>query len=121
MHLPAARFFAALALGSSALSSPAQAPQPLASSPRQAATPAAQQMHERMQGDLRAMQAIKLSGDVDRDFAMMMRLHHQQAVEMGQFQLRHGKSPELRTLAQDIVNAQRREIEQLEKYLAGTR
>ena len=50
------------------------------------------------------------SGDTDRDFATMMIPHHQGAVEMAEAELRFGRDPVLRRLAQGIVVEQQQEI-----------
>ena len=53
---------------------------------------------------------IKPSGDIDRDFVEMMVPHHQGAVDMAQTELKYGHNAQLRQLARQIVEAQRREI-----------
>ena len=50
------------------------------------------------------------SGDVDRDFAMMMIPHHQGGIDMAMAELRHGRDDGLRGLARNIIAAQQREI-----------
>ena len=62
--------------------------------------------------------AMKMTGNVDVDFAMMMRHHHQGAIDMAQSELREGKNPQMRKLAQDIIAAQKKEIAQLDKFLS---
>ena len=64
------------------------------------------------------MSAMKMTGNADVDFAMMMRMHHQGAIDMAQSELRDGKAPEMRKMAKDIIAAQKKEITQLEKFLA---
>jgi len=59
-----------------------------------------------------------MTGDPDIDFAMMMRIHHQGAVDMAQAELRDGRNPQMRKMAQDIIAAQKTEIAQLDKFLA---
>jgi uncharacterized protein (DUF305 family) len=58
------------------------------------------------------------TGDIDKDFAMMMKLHHQQAVNMAEMQLAKGKSPEMKTMSKQIIAAQKKEIAQFDKWLA---
>ena len=62
--------------------------------------------HQKMTGDMQ----VKPTGDSDRDFAAMMIPHHQGAIDMARVQLQHGKDPELRRMAQKIIDDQEREI-----------
>jgi len=64
------------------------------------------------------MQKMKMTGSIDKDFAMMMKIHHQQALNMAELQLAQGKSPEMKTMAKQIIVAQKREIAQFDKWLA---
>lgn len=57
-----------------------------------------------------------LSDSVDRDYAKIMTMHHQQAIEMNAVLLKHGKNPELRALAEKMTAAQKREIEELKPH-----
>lgn len=50
------------------------------------------------------------SGDPDHDFASMMIPHHQGAIDMAQLELRYGKDPRLRRLAEEIIVTQQQEI-----------
>ena len=50
------------------------------------------------------------TGDVDADFVAMMAPHHQGAIEMAVAVLRHGRNPQIRRLAQEIVVTQQQEI-----------
>lgn len=64
------------------------------------------------------MQKMQMSGDTDKDFAMMMKMHHQQALTMAEMEVEHGKSPEMKTMARRIIVAQKKEIAQFDKWLA---
>ncbi|MEI7931495.1 MAG: DUF305 domain-containing protein [Alphaproteobacteria bacterium] len=55
----------------------------------------------------------------DRQFLHMMSPHHQGAVDMGEVELKYGKDPEIRALAQAINEAQRREIAEMAKLGGG--
>ena len=64
------------------------------------------------------MQKMPMSGDTDKDFAMMMKMHHQQALNMAEMELANGKSPEMKSMAKQIIVAQKKEIVQFDKWLA---
>ena len=64
------------------------------------------------------MSGMQMTGKPDVDFALMMRIHHQGAIDMAQAQLRDGKAPEMRKMARDIIAAQKKEIGQLDRFLA---
>lgn len=72
---------------------------------------ASMDMHKAMmQGQSMAM---PMSGDVDKDFATMMTMHHQQAVKMADVLIKHGRSTELKALARRMKAAQQAEIKQM--------
>lgn len=64
-----------------------------------------------------AMSSMNYSGDPDTDFARGMIPHHQAAIDMARTVLEHGKDPEIRKLAEEIIAAQQSEIKQLEDWL----
>ena len=86
------------------------------------------QMHNRAAGpnDMKAsmmmgmdgMQKMAMTGDTDKDFAMMMKMHHQQAVNMAEMEIAHGRSGEMKAMAKRIIVAQKKEIAQFDKWLA---
>ena len=57
--------------------------------------------------------------DPDTAFAKAMLGHHRGAVEMAKIQLKYGTDKEMRQLAQDIIDAQQAEIEQMQTWLAS--
>ena len=64
-----------------------------------------------------SMAAIKRSGDSDVDFVRLMLPHHQAAIDMAKIQLLHGKDPQMRRLAQEIITDQQLEIELMQRWL----
>ncbi len=64
------------------------------------------------------MKAMPMSGDVDYNFAMMMRIHHQGALDMAKSELDKGKNPEMRMMAKKIIAAQKKEIAQFDRWIA---
>lgn len=64
------------------------------------------------------MQKMQMSGETDKDFAMMMKMHHQQGVEMAQMELAKGKSAEMKAMAKSIIAAQNQEIVKFDQWLA---
>ena len=75
-------------------------------------------MQSMMKDNNDKMSSIQMTGNSDIDFAMMMRIHHQGAIDMAQAELRDGKTPEMRKMAKDIIAAQKKEIAQLDRFLA---
>jgi uncharacterized protein (DUF305 family) len=61
---------------------------------------------------------IAYTGDADVDFARGMIPHHRGAIDMAKVVLQHGKDPELKKLAEEIVRAQQKEIAFLEDWLS---
>jgi uncharacterized protein (DUF305 family) len=102
-----------------AQTSPAMAPS--ASMPMgqmQKGTAGPHDMKASMMMGMDSMQKMPMSGDTDKDFAMMMRMHHQLALNMAEMELANGKSPEMKAMAKRIIVAQKKEIAQFDKWLA---
>lgn len=68
------------------------------------------QENEKAMAAMMSGMAAKPTGDVDKDFAMMMIPHHQGAIDMAKSLLKYGKNEELKALARDIVDKQADEI-----------
>lgn len=74
-------------------------------------------MHESMKEMNTEMDAAPMTGNPDHDFASMMLPHHQGAIDMAKLELRFGKDPMMRRLAQEILADQQSEIELMQLWL----
>ncbi|MCW4469794.1 DUF305 domain-containing protein [Flavobacterium sp. MFBS3-15] len=62
-----------------------------------------------------------ITGDIDNDFASLMIIHHQAAIDSASTYLHHGSNPELIAMANMIIEAQSNEIIALSNWLAQNR
>lgn len=58
-----------------------------------------------------------LTGDTDQDFAQLMIVHHQSAIENARAVQEHGTSTVIKDMAHKMINAQMAEIKQLQDWL----
>ena len=108
-------------LSSAAQGQTAPAAAPSASMPQgamQKGMAGSDDMKSSMMTGMDSMQKMSLSGNIDKDFAMMMKIHHQQAVEMAQIELAQGKSTEMKAMAKQIIAAQQKEIARFDAWLS---
>ena len=75
-------------------------------------------MHKSMMKGMKDMESMKSSGNVDHDFAMMMKKHHESALDMAQVELQHGKDAKMRSMAKNIIESQKKEIKEFDEWLA---
>ena len=64
------------------------------------------------------MSSMKMTGDHDHDFAMMMRSQHQAGIDMARAQLNNGKDPEMQKMAKKMIAEQTKEIKKLDDWMA---
>ena len=70
-----------------------------------------------MDNMMKEMHHIPMTGNVDLDFALMMKSHHEGAVVMAREELKSGIDEKLQQMAQQIADAQRAEIEALDEFI----
>lgn len=100
--------------GHSAPRAAAPAPaSPGAAQPNAAAIKAFEEANAKMHRDM----AVPLSGNPDVDFVRGMIPHHQGAIDMAEIVLKHGKDPQIRKLAREIIKAQKSEIAMMRRWL----
>lgn len=85
-------------------------------------TPADNEMQQAYQQGMEKMHDNMMAGmsinDADLAFAKGMLPHHQGAVAMAEVELKYGKDETMRKLAEDIIQAQQAEIEQMQRWIA---
>jgi uncharacterized protein (DUF305 family) len=80
------------------------------------------QLQQSMMSGMHQMHsAMQWTGDTDKDFVRMMRLHHLQGVEMARIELQKGSSPEMKQMAQKIVDSQTKEVAEFDRWLQAHR
>ena len=72
--------------------------------------------HEMMNAEA-DMAKLEAASDFDAEFMTMMIEHHEGAITMAKAEQADGKDPELKALAGRIIEAQQREIEQMQEEL----
>jgi len=76
-------------------------------------------MMKSMQSGMSQMMSMKMSGDPDHDFAMMLKMHHQSAVQMSDMEIKQGKNAQVKALAGKIKTANQAEIKELTQFLSN--
>jgi uncharacterized protein (DUF305 family) len=76
-------------------------------------------MMESMRSVLDKMDAMKMTGDFDHDFANMMIMHHQAAIDMSEIEIVKGTDAAIVSMAKSIVTAQKDEIVEMQQFIAN--
>ena len=74
-------------------------------------------MHDAMSGMMTRMEGMKPSGNPDHDFAMVMKHHHEGAIEMARAEIAGGSDANMKQKAQKMIDDQQREISVFDKVL----
>ena len=77
------------------------------------------QMHDAMNNMMQQMQSMKPTGDADYDFAMMMKHHHQGAIDMAKAELAGGTDEQLKQMSQKLIDEQQKENAQFDQFMQG--
>lgn len=75
-------------------------------------------MMDTMHAIMDRMMAMPMTNDPEIDFAKMMIMHHQGAMNMANVQVQEGKNDSLKRTAQKIIRDQQMEIQQFQTILA---
>lgn len=73
-------------------------------------------LHQAMNKMMQKMKSMKMTGDADHDFAMMMAEHHQGSIDAAEIVLKSGKDEKIKTFASSILDKQTQEQRQLRAH-----
>ncbi len=73
-----------------------------------------------MNKNMKDMEAQPMKGNTDHDFASMMKLHHQGAIQMAQIEIQQGKDDMMKQMAQKMKDAQTKEVAELNEVITAT-
>lgn len=60
---------------------------------------------------------MEFTGNADVDFAKSMMRHHEGGIEMAKLQLKHGKDPEMRKMAEKLIKEQGQDTKEFQAWL----
>ncbi len=67
--------------------------------------------------NMKSHAGMSMTGDVNYDFAVNMRKHHQMGLMMAEAQLRNGNDAKLRAMSTQIIAAQKKEVAALDRWI----
>ncbi len=79
----------------------------------------ANRMMDTMHATMNRMEAMTKTNDPEIDFAKMMTMHHEGAINMANVEIQSGKNDSLKRTAQKIITEQQKEIQQFETILSS--
>ena len=79
--------------------------------------------HDELSKEMDAMKAnmsgMQMTGNTDKDFAMMMVPHHEGAIKMFKAELSHGMNDELKQMAKKGISDQTKEISEFKSWMSN--
>lgn len=72
-----------------------------------------------MKMEIGKMNSMQMTGNADKDYAMMMQAHHEDAIKMSKAEIAHGHHAELEKMAQKMIDDDGKEIKEFQKYLSS--
>ncbi len=78
-------------------------------------------MMESMETMNTKMMHMPMTNNPDKDFAAMMKVHHQGAITMADLEIKEGKNSELLKMAAQMKQDQEKEVIQFDKFLTDTK
>ena len=73
-------------------------------------------LHRAMMKMMDKMKSMKMTGDADHDFTMIMAEHHQGSIDMSEIIVKSGKDQKIKGMAKSILGKQPREQQQLRSH-----
>ena len=70
-----------------------------------------------MSSSMEKMASMEMTGDFDIDFAKMMIIHHQSAIDMSEIEVAKGKHDDMKAMAQKMIAAQNAKIQQFQSII----
>jgi len=70
-----------------------------------------------MNNMMKDMHQMKMTGNADYDLISMLKSHHKGAIDMAKAELQSGSDAKLKTIAQNTVDKQSKEVDMLDKML----
>lgn len=77
------------------------------------------ELQKSMQSMMGKMKGMPMSGDTDKDFAMMMTHHHEHGIAMNKMEQQYGMSDKLKQMAKKSTGDQQKDIAELKRLSAA--
>lgn len=69
--------------------------------------------------EMTTMSSMQMTGNTDKDYAMMMKAHHEDAIKMSKAEIDHGHHAELKKMAQKMMDDDTKEVKEFERFLSA--